>query len=516
MARIPIAPLPGQLQTGNQTVRTAQMPVQERSAMAQGLAAVADVGTRVVQLARRADDFKNLTQASIAMQEAQVAFSAWQQTNPNEADWLGKWQETVQGVQSKIAEMPLTDEARQQMTGRFSTWSTNGTIQVNAEAFRQKGKNALQSLDNAKQLGIQTGDWTAFDTAVEDPSLRDLVPEPQIEAFKLDGNAAKMTKFAEDYKSKRGQAIAERNYALASLLDEEARDMNVLSADQYEVLNKQNVMDQLIADVELKAEVDPVGAKEMLKTYDIPAPQRRQLDAFISEQERTKQIGEMKDIADKVATSQIRRGSDVQFSFITSPAEQAKIKAEIDAMPPTQDELVLEMLSLEEAIDSFDVEAFGNRNPDEMRKMIGISARVDRLPTHVKKAISDKWQGRRNGTLPTTKESFVSSGLKVINEMVAERRAEFFDKKKIVKEEKRQEFAAFELEMTRMANEIKRLMPDNPTPQQAMEIINQVTGESVSAQMMDAFRPIKAQGVEPAMPSGSGSMNPLLFPNVTR
>lgn len=513
MARIPIAALPGQIQTGNQTVRTAQMPVQQESSMARGLSQVADTSARVVMLANRADDFKNMTQAGIAMQEAQVEFAKFQQSTPDESQWLGQWEKTVQNVQTRMAELPLSAEARQTLMGRFSTWSTNGTIQVNAEAFRQKGKNAIRAVENAKTYGLQTGQWDAADQALEDLKGTGLLHATELEAMALDVQGSKMAKFAEDYKAAKAEAIRSGDYATASMLDEEARLMNVITEKQYEVLQKQNVTGQLVTDVQRKAEVDPAGAREMLKTFELPDVDRRNLESFIEQQDRVKQIGEIKDIADKVATGEIKRGEEVQFSFITSPAEQQKIKTEIDAAPPTQDEVAFELLALEQAIDEFDPVAFGNNNPEEVRKMVALSARVEKLPVYVKGEVSTKWRRRLSGEGPTTKEAFVSSGLKVINELVAADRNKFFKRDKTVIPEKRAEFAQFEMDMTRMANELKRLMPDNPTPQQAMEIINQVTGASVSAQMMDAFRPIKAQGTEPAMPGGAGSINPMLFPS---
>ena len=75
MARIPIAPLPSQLDSGNQTVRTAQIPVEARSATAEGLMAVADTSARIMKLAAEADDFKNMTQGGMAMQDAQMSFA---------------------------------------------------------------------------------------------------------------------------------------------------------------------------------------------------------------------------------------------------------------------------------------------------------------------------------------------------------------------------------------------------------------------------------------------------------
>jgi hypothetical protein len=187
--------------------------------------------------------------------------------------------------------------------------------------------------------------------------------------------------------------------------------------------------------------------------------------------------------------------------------------------------VAFELLALEQAIDEFDPVAFGNNNPEEVRKMVALSARVEKLPVYVKGEVSTKWRRRLSGEGPTMKEAFVSSGLKVINEVVASKRAEFFDDN-VVKDGKEADFAAFEMEITQMANQLKRLMPDNPTPEQAAQIINQVTSVATNPQLKERFAPIKvpepqtpgpfqrpipAKGVEPAMPMGSGGMNPILF-----
>lgn len=490
MARIPLAQAPGQLSTGNQTVRTAQPAVQARSATAEGLMAVADTSARIMKLAAEADDFKNMTEASLAMQDAQMSFAQYQQENANnEGEWLNGWNQHVEGVKTKVAEMRLSPNARQQMTARLSKWATEGTIQVNSEVFRQKGKNAVQAVKNAETIGVQTGNWDVVRQAIEDLRKTGILSEEQIKALELEANGSRIMQMSQDYKAQRAEAVRDGDFVTVSQLDEDAFANNVIREEEFKLKQKQNVEGQLIADIQKQAEVDPIKAKEALKTFELPAVDRRNLEALIETELRNKQVSELSEIDDGVATGAIKRGQDVQFRFVTSPAEQKKIRDAIDSAPPSVEELTLEMLSLEEAIDSFDYESFGNNNPETMREFIGISARVSALPTHVKDQISSKWQARRSGTLPSTKESYVAAGLKVINEMVKSRRDEFF-KDKVLREGKREEFARFEMDMTRMANAIKKLMPENPTPQQATEVINAVTGEAVSQQMMDAFRPI--------------------------
>ena len=529
MARIPLAQGPQQLNTGNQTVRTAQLEVAP-SGLAQGLQAAGDVGLRVVEMARRADDVKNLTQAGIEMQQAQVEFAKWQQSpeGMDESQWLPKWEETIGKVQTRIGEMPLTPDARAQLTGRFSSWSTQGTITVNAEAFRQKGRNAVQTVQNAIRQGEITGDFTPAYQGVADLEGSGLLPKPEIESLKLSVEGSEMKRAANDYQTQRAEAIRTDDYATVMQLDGMARERNILTQAEYEARKAQAEDGQKLAELRAIAiNEDPRKAKEKMASMELPMTDMQNMESLIESEMRSKQIAEMKAIADKIAIGEIKAGKDIQFNFVDSPAEQAKIRAEIDRVPPSPDMLVAEMLDLEQQIDSFDTIAYANRDKETMMKFVNISARVSALPTHVKDEISDKWQGRRNGKLPTTKESYVAEGLNVINSLVKAKEAEFFTgagTEKKIKKGKEAEFAAFKLRVTKMHNDLKRLMPDNPTVPEALQIINQVTGQDSAEQRMNDYRPIPTQptgfapvprqGLEPALPGGGDAamdiINPLL------
>jgi hypothetical protein len=487
------------------------------TAVGESLMRAGDVGMRVVEMARRADDVKNLTDASIAMQNAQVEFSTWQQQNLNESDWLPKWQETVGNVQKTIGEMPLTPDARAQLTNRFSTWSTNGTITVNAEAFRQKGRNAVQSVQNAIKAGDMTGDYTPARQSIEDLRGTGLMQDADIEALSLSIEQSEMRRAAMDYKTARAEAIRNDDYATVLQLDGIARERNLLTDVEYKALTAEAKDGQTIAELRAIAiNEDPRKARAKLADVQLPQRDKLNLSAFLDDEMRNKQIAEMKEIADKIAVGEIKNSSQVQFNFIDSPAEQAKLKAEIDRAPLSPDLLVAEMIDLEREIDSFDTVAYANQDKETMMKFVQVSARVSSLPTHVKDELSDKWQKRRSGVVPTTKESYVSEGLGVINQLIKAKENEFFrgsGADKSVKAGKEGEYAAFKLRVTKMHNDLKRLMPDNPTVEQALQIINQVTGQDATEVRLNDYRPIPQQGVEPAMPAGSGFMLPNpLFP----
>ena len=190
MARIPILQGPGQIQTGNQTLRVPELQAVNNQGIAQGLAKVGQVAFDISERAKRAQDVTNLTNASMAMQNAQLEFAKFQQENPDESAWMGKWDELQTKLKTDFDKMPLTPDARLQLQDRVTNWSTRGTIMVQAEAFKQTGKRTAQAFDNAVAVGKQSGDFSVADTAVKDIDALPL-PKEQKDAFRINLDIAK-------------------------------------------------------------------------------------------------------------------------------------------------------------------------------------------------------------------------------------------------------------------------------------------------------------------------------------
>jgi len=311
--------------------------------------------------------------------------------------------------------------------------------------------------------------------------------------------------YVQDYKEMRAQAILENNWELVSQLDEQAFEKKVLSDAQYGVRKKEVIDGQLSYNILKTAETDPAAAREMIKAWDLPETDKKRLEAHVEAQDRTLKLTELGDIADKVATGEIKRGEDVEFKYITSPAERKKVVSEINAAPLSLNEMVIEMLELESAIDTIDVSTFGNRSPETMSKFISLSARINNLPEDMRGELKAKLAKRRAGENPDDRTAFIADGLGVLTDLVKRRRGEFFDKNKLLIKGKEKEFAAFELEITRMSNTIKSRMPQNPTPQQAADIIFQVTGEALSIESKREVKEKMSAGqYPPPLPVGGG------------
>ena len=164
MARIPILQDPQQINTGNQTARVAQLPAVTNAAIGDALGNVANVAFDISEKAKRANDVTKLTEASLAMNQAQVDFATWQQSpeGQNEKDWLPKWQELQNGIKSTFDKEELTPDARLQLADRFSSWGTRGTIMVQANAFKQAGQRMDSLGQMARQKSIETGDMSIY------------------------------------------------------------------------------------------------------------------------------------------------------------------------------------------------------------------------------------------------------------------------------------------------------------------------------------------------------------------
>jgi hypothetical protein len=198
MARIPILRDPGQLQTGNQTLQTANLPAVTNASIGKALGDVANVAMDIQQKARRANDVTNLTTASLRMNEAQMEFAEFQRKNPDESKWLDEWKSIETKLQSEIGNMPLTPDARAQLTNRFSTWSTNGTINVQAQAFKQAGVRMDAVGQMARQQAIDSGDVSIYESHIN-TAVESGLELPQVGRMKVEdvSRAAKQKRIAD-------------------------------------------------------------------------------------------------------------------------------------------------------------------------------------------------------------------------------------------------------------------------------------------------------------------------------
>lgn len=164
MARIPILNDPGQINTGNQTIRTPDLPAVTNASIGKAIGDVGNVAFDISEKAKRANDVTKLTEASLAMNKAQADFATWQQSpeGQDEKNWLPKWQSLQNDIKSTFDKEALTPDARLRFTDRFSEWVDRGTIRVQASAIKQTGQRMEAIGQLALDQAIETNDSTIY------------------------------------------------------------------------------------------------------------------------------------------------------------------------------------------------------------------------------------------------------------------------------------------------------------------------------------------------------------------
>jgi hypothetical protein len=360
MARIPILQGPGQIQTGNQTLRVPELQAVNNNAVAQGLAKVGQVAFDISERAKRAQDVTNLTNASMAMQNAQLEFAKFQQENPDESAWMGKWNEIQTRLKTDFDKMPLTPDARLQLQDRVTNWSTRGTIMVQAEAFKQTGQRAKQSIENAFQYGRQTGDFAPVKQAVKDYQSSGLPLPEEVESINLSISGAERQKAAEDFKVR--FRMAQENGDGLAMYDEafKAKQMNIISDaefDEVSTLSKQVEEKSLFKQMAIANPVEAMKKLSDSKEFNaVNDTDKAGMAAMAQGILKDYQAREVNEFADHVFVTGSTDG--FRFQWNTSPAERAKIIE--DAKPAdklTDVQIARKKLEVESMIERYDPSA---------------------------------------------------------------------------------------------------------------------------------------------------------------
>jgi hypothetical protein len=470
------------LETGIRVPRVAKLPPPS-NAMGEALGQVGDVLAQVQQKVAQANDIRGITEAGIAMRDELVSFADWQSKNQDETQWAKEWESRQSRLSESFAKINLSKDGKLRLQDRFSRFNTNATLDLQGNIIRQTGARMQASQDAALLHGERTGDFQPYIDSVKSQEAAGLKLPEQAKLDIERGLSVAVKRQIGDYKARRANAIRNENYEEAAALDKQAFESKILTDAEYQNAQDLNVKGQLFRDIKSEIVKDPRKAKEMISSYELPDDDRRGLERLADNTLSEYRNGELRQIADAVTTGDIKRGEEVRFGWIDSPADQAEIRAKINEAPISAEQLVPEVIGLEAAIAQFNTDALNQSDPAATREMIDISARVSKLPTHVKDRISSKWQGRLSGKAPSTKESFVGTGQGIIKELYQVEEDKFFKGSgadKALRPGKEGEWAQFKLRLAKMDNDLKQLMPDNPTPEKAMEIIQQVTGSAAS------------------------------------
>jgi len=508
MARIPILQSPAQINTGNQTARVAQLPAVTNAALGQAIGGVATVAFDISERTKRVQDVKNLTTASLKMQEAQSQFAKFQMDQPDESKWLPEWESIKTRVQSEIAEMPLTPDARNQATERFGMWSISGTTNVQAQSLKQAGRNAALSVENAIQIGRQTGDFTAARMAASDYKSSIPMSNEERQSIDLQIQEAERQFAAEDFKVKIGMA-RDRFDGLA-MMDAvmEAEKKGAITPQEVRAFEDESKRLEAVGTIKQIADVDPIIAKAKIKAGEFPelTPQEKaSVESYAEGVQRDFQNRERSEFADFIVNG--GNADDYKFKWNLSDAEQAELR--LAAKRPvivTAEQAAVKRLEMEAKVGKYNMDA----DPDR-KQMIAISAELDALKNAVPYAFSDlgtAWANKTKGKGPSLVEMDIADHDDYVQKLYKPKMDALLEKNGSISTGKEAEFRRLQSEATDLKKKYRAQIGDNPTPEQARKTSQNILTLPTAENVTSYFDMLDANPILPAINAQPQPLNP--------
>jgi len=508
MARIPILNSPAQLNTGNQTVRTPNLPAVTNASIGKAVGDVSNVMMDISERTKRVQDVKNLTNASLKMQQAQSDFAKFQMEQPDESKWLPEWESIKTRVQSEIGEMPLTPDARNQATERFGSWSINGTTNVQAQSLKQAGRNAALSVENAIQIGRQTGDFTAARMAASDYKSGIPMSDEEKQSIDLQIQGAERQFAAEDFKVKIGMA-RDRFDGLA-MMDAvmEANKKGALTPQEVKAFEDESKRIEAVGTVKQIADVDPIIAKAKLKTGEFPelTPQERtSVESYAEGVHRDFQNRERSEFADFIVNG--GNADDYKFKWNLSDAQQAELR--LAAKRPvivTSEQAAVKRLEMEAKVGKYSMDA----DPDR-KQMIAISAELDALKNAVPYAFSDlgtAWANKTKGKGPSLVEMDIADHDDYVQKLYKPKMEALLEKDGSISIGKEAEFRKLQSEATDLKKKYRAQIGDNPTPEQSRKTSQNILTLPTAENVTSYFDMLDANPILPAINAQPQTLNP--------
>jgi|GEM_PF-6766904 len=519
MARIPILKDPGQLNTGNQTQQTPNLPAVTNASLGKALGNIGEMAMDISEKAKRADDVTKLTEASMAMNNEQMRFAKFQQDNPDEKKWLPEWQKIQTNLEQQFNATELTPEARLQLTNRLSDWSTRGAINVQANAFKQAGVRMDATVELAKQNAIETDDPTIFKQAQEARRAAGFGLKETDEVEYSQVLDAMKSKKIDSLKQQRSTFIQAANAgdknAWMNLADTNDKlfELGALDKENYDLASKQTIQGQLQTDILSQVngstgKVDISTARKMVDQYDIlPDGVKEDLRQEIDRYEKQYGNEEILKAMDDLVTGKLTAGAQFDSQYLR-PSDVAKVRSDIDsARPPSPEDETEMYLDGMKAIENLDPELIKRNDPEESLEFVKVAAAIRRAPPHVRDRMADSLRGKLSGNADVSANATAMRLARdTLSDILAAKKSDYFDTKygkQVINPAKVGGWIKEQARIMSMENDFEKRIKaiPNPTDAQYTETLNSVMGKDVTEARQKAYYTPAASGFEKEVPA---------------
>lgn len=532
MARIPILNDPGQLNTGNQTIRTPDLPAVTNASIGKALGDVGSVAFDISEKAKRANDVTKLTEASLAMNKAQADFATWQQSpeGQDEKNWLPKWQSLQNDIKSTFDKEALTPDARLQLTDRFSNWATRGTIMVQANAYKKAGERMDATVELAKQDSIATGNLEPARQAIQSKVAAGFQTQ--------EGAALEFQILQNQNKAKQSQDLRKEESELMRLGNEGKLSAWVDLEQNYNTQKELGALtpkehQRAIAQLEQGAEtaiirsriyawgglpVDLTEAKRLITQSKLTPQTRMELEDEIARAGNRYANQDLIAFTNRMAKGEAISGDDFTSQYM-GEAELASVRSKInEATPTTPEQQAAFYLETMKIIDDFNPAMAKDNDFNEMVKVSKAALAIRKAPPHLRDMLSDAMQAKLSGS---EAKGIVADGEKrarlMLLEIVKGKEAEFFTgfgSEKKIKPGKESEWMQFQQRVFNLETDVSGRIKDVKDVKNMDQIVSDVLGaDYVKVKKQQRYTPPAQSGFGPVNPSqieeGSGVILPM-------
>lgn len=534
MARIPILQDPAQIRTGNQTVQTPNLPAVTNASLGKAFGDVSTVAFDISEKAKRANDVTKLTEASMAMNQAQMEFAAWQQSpeGQDEKEWLPKWQALQNSVKEKFDQADLTPDARLRFSDNFSNWATRGTIMVQANAFKKAGERMDAVGELAKREAVKTGNLEPVKQFQKNRAAAGFSQGPEFDALEF-------AQVEDAVKAKQSQDLRQEEAELMRLGNEGKLSAWVELEQNY---NRQKELGALtgkehargIKQVTAGAEkaiirsringweglpVDLTEAKRLIQSSKELSPQDRMELEYEADKARNRYANQdLINFANRMSKGEAVSGDDFTSQYM-GEAELAEARAKInEATPTTPEQQAAFYLETMNIIDNFDPVKAKENDFNEMVKVSKAALAIRKAPPHLRDMLSDAMQAKLSGS---ESKGIVADGEKTARSMLLDivkgKEAEFFEgtgeNKKLI-DSKKSEWMAFQQRVFDLQVKVAERIKDVKDTTKINQIVSDVLGADYTAVKKNAYMPAPQSGFVPTRPEGRiEGIDPILFPS---
>jgi len=404
MARIPILKDPGQLNTGNQTQQTPNLPAVTNASLGKALGNIGEMAMDISEKAKRADDVTKLTEASMAMNKAQMEFATFQQSpeGQDEKQWLPKWQEMQTKLEQDFNATELTPEARLRLNDRFSDWSMRGTINTQANAFKKTG----QRMEDSFKAVLLGDNFDAARQNIQDQVSGRLLTKEEgdyrlavVDGRQKTKQLTELTRQAPELIARGNQGDMPAWQELKSNYDQQ-KDLGYISEGRHKDLLRyadegefKSVIYTRINGTDGMA-VDLTRAAKMAEESDLPSQQKLEIMDDIEKARKRYANQDLLTFANNAASGGILNANDFDSKYM-GPAELQETRAEINkATPISETEIAATYIQTLKQIDAIDVNAIETQNPMEVAKIARVALTIPMLPTYMRDGLSSALQAK--------------------------------------------------------------------------------------------------------------------------